>query len=317
MKNFLIALVIFLFWSVFALTLYAYFNPNDEQNSTKLASNNTTAIKTDTLVKAPKAIDTDTSTINTEKINQNQLIALNEQNDLIFKFNEGISFYKNDENISIPPSTLNFKYKILTYLEEHPNEGIVIQSFYDPTENIETPNLGIKRAQKLKQILLETQIPSQKIEIQSIIKSLPFNDNVSQGAIQFLFKSLNKIEKPTLEFILPDTKILYPKFIDDNIVKNDELALITNEVKTILSMHPQAIVEITGHTDYVGNAQDNYELGLRYAEQVKWFIVNNTNLSSGRIKVISKGESQPLVDNNTPEARNKNKRIEIKYIIDE
>ncbi len=77
--------------------------------------------------------------------------------------------------------------------------------------------------------------------------------------------------------------------------------------------HPEVTVLITGHTDNVGNEDSNRELSLKRAQAVKDWLVFEGIIAS-RIKVVGKGEAEPIASNDTKEGRAKNRRIEIEAI---
>jgi outer membrane protein OmpA-like peptidoglycan-associated protein len=93
-------------------------------------------------------------------------------------------------------------------------------------------------------------------------------------------------------------------------------AAILPESKTILELvydslvaNPDVNVTISGHTDSVGGEDSNRTLSLRRAQSVKDWLTQK-GISAFRIKVIGKGEAEPVASNDTPEGRAKNRRIE-------
>ena len=73
------------------------------------------------------------------------------------------------------------------------------------------------------------------------------------------------------------------------------------------------VVIVVGHTDSVGTDAYNMKLGDRRAQAVKNFLVAQ-GLERSRIYTESKGEKQPVADNQTREGRAKNRRVEIEVI---
>lgn len=73
-------------------------------------------------------------------------------------------------------------------------------------------------------------------------------------------------------------------------------------------------VEIHGHTDNVGNPNSNMALSEARAFAVKQWLEKQAprQFPAGRITVISHGQTQPLVPNNSTEGKAKNRRVEIK-----
>ena len=69
-------------------------------------------------------------------------------------------------------------------------------------------------------------------------------------------------------------------------------------------------VLITGHTDNVGSAESNMNYGQRRAEALKQLMVNQ-GAPAANISTTSKGQNEPVVDNDTDEHRHQNRRAVI------
>jgi outer membrane protein OmpA-like peptidoglycan-associated protein len=67
---------------------------------------------------------------------------------------------------------------------------------------------------------------------------------------------------------------------------------------------------IEGHTDSQGAEEMNLKLSERRAESVKDYLVSQ-GVPEDRIRTEGKGESNPIADNNSPEGRANNRRVEI------
>lgn len=65
---------------------------------------------------------------------------------------------------------------------------------------------------------------------------------------------------------------------------------------------------VVGHTDNVGNPEANMKLGQNRANFIKQYLIRN-GLSANRIETQSKGQEQPIADNNTEEGRAENRRV--------
>ena len=117
----------------------------------------------------------------------------------------------------------------------------------------------------------------------------------------------------SIELELPENKTLYPKLENNDIFENDALREFLAEVKQAIAENPDLRVRIIGHTDNVGNANDNYRLGLKYSRQVKWYLVNKGRIDRTLINAVSEGESKSIASNKTDRGRFLNRRIEIIY----
>ena len=70
---------------------------------------------------------------------------------------------------------------------------------------------------------------------------------------------------------------------------------------------------IEGHTDNVGDEQDNLRLAQRRADNVKKYFVEFHNLPADLFQAVSLGESKPLDTNATDAGRARNRRVEVHY----
>ena len=68
-------------------------------------------------------------------------------------------------------------------------------------------------------------------------------------------------------------------------------------------------IAIGGHTDSVGDANYNLNLSGKRAKAVMDYFIKN-GISRDRLTFTAYGETQPKVANDTPENRQKNRRVE-------
>jgi outer membrane protein OmpA-like peptidoglycan-associated protein len=81
----------------------------------------------------------------------------------------------------------------------------------------------------------------------------------------------------------------------------------------IFNEYPKARIEVSGHTDNVGEHDTNVELSRKRAESVKaWFVGNGVDAK--RIETRGAGPDEPIADNKGPTGRQKNRRIEFKLL---
>ncbi|MFC3023753.1 OmpA family protein [Vibrio zhugei] len=83
-----------------------------------------------------------------------------------------------------------------------------------------------------------------------------------------------------------------------------------NGVAKILVEYPKTRLSIVGHTDSTGSAAYNQNLSLKRASSVKAYL-SGQNVSSSRMTVQGRGETQPICDNSTAQGRQCNRRVEI------
>jgi outer membrane protein OmpA-like peptidoglycan-associated protein len=75
-----------------------------------------------------------------------------------------------------------------------------------------------------------------------------------------------------------------------------------------MKANPSFSLSIVGHTDNTGSDEYNQKLSEDRAEAVKKYLVGKGVGEIG-ITASGKGETEPIADNNTPEGRDKNRRV--------
>lgn len=88
----------------------------------------------------------------------------------------------------------------------------------------------------------------------------------------------------------------------------DELAGVLNKKSTWK-------LQISGHTDNVGDDDSNLILSKKRAEAVKDYLISK-GITTERFVIEYFGETKPIADNATPEGRAKNRRVEMKLVIE-
>jgi outer membrane protein OmpA-like peptidoglycan-associated protein len=77
--------------------------------------------------------------------------------------------------------------------------------------------------------------------------------------------------------------------------------------------NPAMEVEISGHTDSDGSDTYNQKLSADRANSVKDYLVQKGVVAT-RITAVGYGESKPVASNDTPEGKEKNRRVEFKIL---
>ncbi|MGD8307060.1 MAG: OmpA family protein [Ignavibacteria bacterium] len=87
----------------------------------------------------------------------------------------------------------------------------------------------------------------------------------------------------------------------------DLLAKVEQAIETF----PECKITAEGHTDSQGSDDTNLKLSQQRAESVKSYLLANMDIEWSRIRAVGYGESKPIANNETPEGRKKNRRIDI------
>jgi OOP family OmpA-OmpF porin len=88
-----------------------------------------------------------------------------------------------------------------------------------------------------------------------------------------------------------------------------ELDLLVN----MMIENPTMVIQLEGHTDYLGVAKENLKLSQERVESVRGYLIDK-GISRSRLKTKAFGGLQPLSRDNTPEAHRLNRRVEVRIL---
>lgn len=104
---------------------------------------------------------------------------------------------------------------------------------------------------------------------------------------------------------------LYGIYFDtDKSVPKPESEATLENVLQLLKDDPTLKLEVQGHTDNVGSAEHNAALSDARAASVKTWLTGH-GIAADRLTSKGYGATKPVADNNTPEGRAKNRRVEL------
>lgn len=81
----------------------------------------------------------------------------------------------------------------------------------------------------------------------------------------------------------------------------------------VLNQYPGMIIELSGHTDNVGDTKQNVLLSQQRVAAVKEYLVEN-GINGDRIKTVGYGEKYPIASNDGEQTRKFNRRVEMRII---
>jgi outer membrane protein OmpA-like peptidoglycan-associated protein len=82
------------------------------------------------------------------------------------------------------------------------------------------------------------------------------------------------------------------------------------QISQVLQQENSLKLKIIGHTDADGDDATNLKLSKQRAEAVKEALISVYGVSADRLQSEGKGETTPLSDNNTPDGKAQNRRVE-------
>lgn len=109
--------------------------------------------------------------------------------------------------------------------------------------------------------------------------------------------------------------------IMDNILFESGKADLSEMSKPILTKMTQLLkaipndIRIEGHTDNIPISNEefpsNWHLSIARATNTAYFLMNNLGLNQERVSVVGNSEFKPIADNDSPETRSLNRRVDI------
>ena len=100
----------------------------------------------------------------------------------------------------------------------------------------------------------------------------------------------------------------------DSVLPDDAKVRLDQMVTKLMTESKNVVIEIEGHTDNRGALDYNERLGLERADAVKRYLHMHHKLPLHKINVISYGESEPAVPNNTRAGRSQNRRVVVRVL---
>ncbi len=227
----------------------------------------------------------------------------------IFNFNKGFEITSLNGSVTIPDELTSLKDSIYNYLNNNQDQELLVTVKHLASEaNISGNHLGILRAQVVEKIWIDAGINPNKITTEVVESTYKYDiKNNSYNAISLQFKTISNERIAEVEKSIAN-KTLYSNFAVKAFLPDRELIAYTIELQNYLKKYPNKKVYVEGHTDSVGT--NNYAFGLGRANNVKDYLISQ-GISASIIETKSKGENEPIADNNSERGRAKNRRIEI------
>jgi len=199
------------------------------------------------------------------------------------------------------------KSSIIEGLKE--NDILEITGQYRATEinSSSFENLGLARASEIAKLFVPP-LDSTRIKIRGELVNEDEGDKTSP------FKSASFRNLKNTESIkeIDNKTLIYFPVNSVNKLSNTEIESYLNDVAERV-IKTKETVRLTGHTDSDASFQYNLELGQRRANMVKQYLIDK-GVPENQIRALTKGESQPIAPNETPEGKAKNRRTELEII---
>lgn len=160
-----------------------------------------------------------------------------------------------------------------------------------------------KRVAELEQMMASKEASMKKLK-----------ETLSKALNSFEGKGLTVQQKNGKVYVNMENKLL---FTSGSYAVNPEGRKAVLEVGKVLGVNPDISVLIEGHTDNdkfagtVGQIENNWDLSTKRATAIVGILGENKSINKQNLTAAGRGEYAPLVGNDSPEGKAKNRRIEI------
>jgi len=170
----------------------------------------------------------------------------------------------------------------------------------------ENENLGLQRASELRKLF--TSIPDEHIIL--ISKGIDCSSVDKEGPFEPYAFNVKKRTENIKE--IDDKTLIYFPSNSTRKLNSAEVEAYLSDVAERVKKTGESIVLI-GHSDSVGPADANEILAQERADIIRDYLISK-GVETAKIKSSSKGEAEPIDDNNTNTGRANNRRTELQII---
>jgi len=143
--------------------------------------------------------------------------------------------------------------------------------------------------------------------------STALRDKLQQALLGFQNSGLSVDIRDGKVYVSLADKLLFPS---GSIVINENGKLALQQLAGVLNKEPEINIAVEGHTDdkkvlNLGQIKDNWDLSVLRATSVCRYLTETEKIDPHRLTATGKSQYQSVDPSDTPEARAKNRRIEI------
>ncbi len=268
---------------------------------------------------ADKSAEKVVNTVKTPKATHFPFAVKDANGSLGLKVDDNFNFKTSEFNYLTPISAgLNGGIvKLKDYLTTNKDKSLNVTGYYTKDEKNTSmyPNLGLARANKVKNYLVEQGISSKRIDTFGELKDdiYPDTDGIYYGPLTFGLTT-NENHDEDLAKLLAEIKanplVLHFQTGKSQVALTKEQKEKFANISKYLDKVDGAKCLVVGHTDNQGKHENNLVLGQKRADLGKQYLVKNA-IPESKIEAISKGETEPVATNDTEEGKAKNRRTVI------
>lgn len=204
-----------------------------------------------------------------------------------------------------------------SYLSGNSDRQLNITGYYlESEENTSVlPNMGLARANSVKSYLLDLGVSPGQITMKGMsIDGRWMKEGILTKGVDFAFsaKSATNDRIPNIASRLVGKPLTVYFQTNQNTLKFSESQ--RNDLSDMfyyLDNVSSSSLTVSGHTDNVGSRSYNLKLSQDRAAFVKNYLIERGGVNGDRLNVQGDGPDRPIMTNDTPAGRSKNRRVEI------
>lgn len=190
--------------------------------------------------------------------------------------------------------------------------SVTIIGYTDSTGNADY-NMGLskRRADAVSEYLVSTGVPAGKIRTLGRGENDPIASNeTKEGRAENRRVEAIVVGQPrALDAMIFPSVALFERR-SAAITEHGDQMLRTNLQEAREQLKRSVYIEVVGHTDDVGDDDDNLKLSEQRAEAVGKYLVD-VGVDPSKIVMVGAGETSPIASNATDEGRAENRRVEV------
>jgi OmpA-OmpF porin, OOP family len=248
--------------------------------------------------------------VKTEESTVEKTLALTKGSENVLNNFEQFRFQMDSHEPLLSKNNQQFLKDVSSYLNNHPTEKLLLTGFYGENEKVSGSgfyeNIGIARTASVRDILVKDYAVEEAAIILDAEKS-----ETSPPAKPMLFSLGGKSSSAQYEFSNMTFSDANFEPNSHKLIPTEQFVHYVDSLSVYLKSNEKTALQIIGHTDTDGDDKYNTKLGLKRAESTKAYLrkkgIKNPCLP------LSKGETEPVADNDTNEGKAKNRRINIRF----
>lgn len=206
--------------------------------------------------------------------------------------------------------------KVGDFMKKHPTTTAVIEGYADEVGSAEyNLQLSQRRAESVVKALVDKfGIDPARLSAKGYGEARPISSNSSDAGRQ-KNRRIDAIIDCALdvkELASPPERLcmtLKVEFATDSAEIQSRYYDEVNKVGEYMKKYPSTTAVFEGHTDNIGSSELNMRLSQQRAENVVHYLVKNFGIERSRLSAKGYGATRRIAYNNTPEGRQKNRRI--------